>query len=465
LKEHDIYIILLKYRKKNQLGFHIFSAIHKFIDNNRDLDDAIFEFFQKKDFPDILSYMYIVAFRDSKLIIFTHRRNLVARLFAMSRIDFKDLSNINKAISAANKNLKTNRDLAIRICINLIDNIYSDPNSINECYEILKNELLSVNGKEQIHVFNWILHAKNPYTLELIKHLIDENIDLVIRNINPLAEYLWLNKNNHMESISILYKLIEDHPDIDIQLFERYIKSLNNDLFTRLCSWILNNDNNNICLKIRVLSRIKLSSALKLNENYLKALDFYDLKYIAHKIIAFVISAENITSLIFSLLNSTNSKDKIDKLVENIFTEQIMLNYHYPVDFLNRKVEYGNNRESQVAKTILKKRKKITDGYQKVERIKELRLSGNYLRDFNKLRFGSIQEEEKNESFSPMSIFQNIQLKTGVKFTSRMDDGKYTPSSGMNEITSSFEIPQAEFLDPIGQSNLRLFASNYKREQ
>lgn len=463
LSEDDIFQILENLKAQKKLDNRTLISFEDYLRNNQDQLQNVFNYFSKKDYPDILGYIYTINYNNSSKTLFIEKKFRKARLFAISRIKFIHSDDISKAIDIAEKNVKSNKILCIRILKNSIESNLSNIEQLHNAGKILKHILIS-SKEEQPEVFDWILSIDHENIANLVIELIEEDFDLIFKNLHRVSEYLWLNGRKNKKLKKVFYSIIQRNPKIDLNLFKNYITSLEKADRNYLCSWLLNNNDNQICSKVSDLFLIS-NSCLELNEEYLQTLRFYDLKYIANKIIAFIYSAENLTGLIFDLLKAGLDDKNLDMLVVDIFINYVLFNYHYPNEFLNEKIRNGSPKEKEIGKIILIENRIRLENYNNTEMIEEFKISGSRLREYNKMKFQNIPSTPSSDEFSITQLFQNIELKTGKSFTTRNEKGEYSKSAEMSEISSSYEMPKGEFLDPIGQHKLRIESINYRREK
>jgi hypothetical protein len=464
LTNKEIHLILQYLKSQKRLDLSTLNSFELYLQNNQSQLQSALNYFSNKDYPDILAYIYTIRYSKSDKSLFTERKHRKARLFTISRIKFNHLEDVDKAITIALGNVKSNKIMCLRILKNVLESEMSSNEHSEICYQNLKDILLS-SEEDKSEVFDWILRMNNERIPMLLLDLIEENIQIILNNIHRVAEYLWMNSRKNIKVSEVFYSIIQKQSAINLNVFKRYVNSLDRKNKKHLCTWLLNNNDNSICSKVKNLSFMSFGSRLELDDEYLKTLRIYDLKYIANKVIAFVYTAENLTGLIFDLLKSELPDKKLDNLVIDIFINHLLFNYHYPNDFLADLKKTGSSREKRVAKAILNENKKRWENYDNPDMIEELKISGYWLREYNKMRFQNIPDSKNQEDFSLTQLFQNIEIKAGKLFTVRNNAGEYSPSSRMSQISSSFEIPKGEFLDPISQQQIRMKAFKYKREK
>lgn len=459
-----VFNIFETFKGNNELLLFLDFSIGEFFENQPKLVDSYFDFFSpKKNYSFIIVFCYIQYYKDNKLLVFSNRKNKKARLYALKQIKFNTQEDLNKAIKIANGNIKSQPILSIRIIDNCIQHPILNQVLINKELDEIVKQILSSNEEDRKELLKEFLHIDNEYMQDCILKLIDQNPILVVDNIAFVIDYLLRNKiNQSNRALEVIYKILDTDPKFNLSLFEQFIQSLEPIKFDELVVWILNHDNNMICKKIKDIT--SLDKTLKFTEESLESLQIKDLQYIVNKIVAFVFLADDLTSLVFSLLLSKNSNQYLETVVLDVFDRYIFFNYYYPYEFLNDKKKNGSDREKKIAKKILSNQRGLSAKKGNLKMIKELMISGKSMQALLKSRVQNANNNQANSNTNFFNIGRVIDIKASQKSTFKNSLGEYQKSQGMTTLTTpEIELPKGNYLDPIGKSKLIEKAINYKR--
>lgn len=322
---------------------------------------------------------------------------------------------------------------------------------------------------------------------ENIVQLANETDDNVVY---PIVSFLWRNKvdgntNDWLSAVAfnIISNPVSNHNSI--RLFELYIQDVYQSgekdyALEMLDIWIRNGQNIDTlesCFKhlaqvdyetliekytywlasknaeilhaFLKISAWDFNSKLHLNSNVLDKFDVNQVKLIISAIIGFVFMKEPLALLLLSILDSKHI-DAIGQDIQEIFVGYVC--YTYP-STLEKIIKPEANTSKGKKKTILKRIIKEVDGYfEKIKKLPSLKefsgsdiRRGNYQKAFDKLQQETFKKADDKSIFSQLA--KNITLRTGRVWFCKVN-GEYGNEGELSTISTSFEPPRAEFIDP-----------------
>ncbi|MFA5403347.1 MAG: hypothetical protein WC358_00260 [Ignavibacteria bacterium] len=323
---------------------------------------------------------------------------------------------------------------------------------------------------------------EEEWYLESLNNLIDINI-LYKGTIDNIKSVLHpLVKKNPIYVFEFFEKWINNHDfetsdrnkDTLSKLFNYVIIDLlknNIDLFNEYITKLYNNENSkyhtvitNIILDLSLHRHI----GFKLSKKILNTLKIEDINFIVLKILGYVYDYKLLCPLVFSVLEKDDIDSDVCDIVQSSFDNYIAYNYPgYSGDFLNKKINEGNEIEIKVAKQILKNLSKYQDALRSLPHLKEFETSNFRKEKFYRLR-AKLQSEQmekvQKEGTSLFSLIRHTIMKGGKSSFTKFE-GKFTKKSYLSQIKTSYEVPMAELLDPIYQSFFRYQCRTLKKRQ
>lgn len=320
-----------------------------------------------------------------------------------------------------------------------------DIKSETQLYKSLLNALLSMN-----------IELKGTYdTLAyILENEVEENFHIILEFLNSWVGFSVENANNT--------KLLQPVFDKIYRLKQVYFQKL-------ITEWF-NDDSINFQLAIfgviRELSYRNVEN-LKLDEKLLKGYSLYDIEYIARKIIGFVYEKDLSTSMLFSIIEAKYEDDSTLNYLGDIFVNHLIFNYYSTVDFLKDKKKSAPNKLKKAIDEIITEGKRYYDAYSKLELYKEFDPSEvrlNYINRLQNKKFSKSYNDSENNSGSFSSLFTTLHFRVGKTAFSKFE-GKYSAHMEPKLISHSTEMPRGEYIDPVGQAQLRLESQAFKRRK
>lgn len=333
----------------------------------------------------------------------------------------------------------------IEVQIELIYAIRNNIDIINDfkLFESIIFNLIKVDTKYSgaYSTFSYILSDKLKFQPDLIIHFLET----------------WITYN-------------KDRPK-QISLFNNLFDELYRNQFPKfqvlLTNW-LNSDNHYFHTAIFEIMRdfkLKDIDELSLSKSIIEKLSIRDVKYIISKILGFIYDKDLSKSLLYSILKFRIKDEELVKLISWIFKDYLIFNYYSIVNYLESKKKNATKEERTVINSIISESKKYYDTLYNLPLRNEFSPSEDRLKHFNKIqskKFSNSFKENEENSNSFLNMMTTINFKTGKSMFAKFQ-GKYSDKMTPSLISHSTEMPRGEFIDPIGQSKLRLTWQNIKR--
>lgn len=374
---------------------------------------------------------------------------------------------------------------------NLIPSVINGIRILLEYDENLKNHILklskSKNPEIQFEITRLLQthedkNNEEEWYLESLTNMVDVNIVYkgTIDNIKSALHSL-VNKNP-IFVFEFFEKWIINHDfetsdrskDTLSKLFNYVILDLfesNTDLFNEYMTKWYNKENNkyhtaitNIILDLSIHRHI----GFKLSKKVLNSLSIEDINFIVLKILGYVYDYKLLCPLVFSVLEKDDIDSDVCDIVQSSFDNYIAYNYPgYSRDFLNKKINEGNEIEVKIAKKILKNLSKYQVALRSLPHLKEFETSNFRKEKYYRLRAKNQAEQMEKVQKEGTSLFNMIRhtIMKGGKSSFTKFEGKFTDKAYLSQIKTSFEVPMAELLDPIDQSFFRYQCRTFKKYQ
>ncbi len=197
---------------------------------------------------------------------------------------------------------------------------------------------------------------------------------------------------------------------------------------------------------------------IRLSKAELDRMSVEDITFAIHKILGYVLDAEALCTLIFSILCRTPLENTIVNNVCVVFEQFIGYNYPGTVKtYLEQQIRDGHATEKQVAQHALDGMERYYAPLRNRTPLKEFVPPTTRFREFCKAHSESIQKgmEAARESSPLLSLAKRIPLKGGKSWFSDRD-GTLSEPSFLNQFSHEFEYLRAAIIDPIGFEHNRL---------
>lgn len=367
--------------------------------------------------------------------------DVLASVLCTCRNQRKYLPNADKYIRSLFE--REENEIKIQLLYLLDYNI--DIKSETDFYKSVLNALLSMNT-ELKGAYDTL-----SYTLE---NEVTENFDIILEFLNAWVGFSVINANNT--------KLLQP-------VFNK-IYNLKPVYFQKLITEWLNDDSINFQLAIFGIIR-ELSygnvETIKLDKNLLQGYSLFDIEFIARKIIGFVYEKDLSTSMLFSIIEAKYEDESTVNYLADIFVNHLIFNYYSTVDYLNGKKKNAPKKLKKIIDEIISDGKRYYDSYSKLELFKEFDPSEvrlNYISRLRSKKFSKSYNDSEKNSGSFSSLFTTLHFRVGKTSFAKFD-GKYTAHMEPKLISHSTEMPRGEYIDPVGQAQLRLESQAFKRRK
>lgn len=391
--------------------------------------------------PKLENFISVIDNKFSEFVNNGETNNILANIIFSSRNQRKHIPNADKNIS---KLLNRESD---EIKAQLVDflNFNIDIETEEEFYKEVLNSLISLD-----------LRLKNIYNslAYLLQQKVKNHSKTITEFINNWIAY---NKDN-AKNLKLLQPILNEIYDTKLIGFQILITD-----------W-LNEDNPNYHIATFSLMRemsYRGVSSMNLNANLIHDYKYEDIEYLSKKIIGFVYERELQTSLLYSIIDARYTDEKVIVLIGNIFINHLIFNYYSTIDFLKEKKKKANNKLKIILDQIINEGERYYDAYSKLKILKEFQPSEIRLKYIDrvqskKFRKSYDEKEENNNSF--LSMVTTLHFRSGKSSFGKFN-GEYSAHMEPKLISHSSEMPRGEFIDPIGQSQLRLEGQNFKRRR
>ena len=180
-----------------------------------------------------------------------------------------------------------------------------------------------------------------------------------------------------------------------------------------------------------------------------------DLRFIARRMLGYVIDPQQLLSLALSLFALANAKVRIHPHMAWLLAEEI--GYDYPGTTIERlRVHAGQERDADtkaLVEVIAQGLEHAMSTLDQLPRLRELRPPVELRRGFVKAR-GKQMEASMREARAQsvlLPLVTQVHIKGGYS-TFQSLEGRFTEPSAMSSISYSFELPRRETLDPVGNA-------------
>ena len=422
----------------------------------------ILQAISKHDFPK--------AFHELESLV-GEPRFVEGALFGFSSIQLindewiKKLMNLMKPLESAYPQRVSN------VYSNILKSKSADDAQLKECLSRLENLLKGNNLeiKDTILYHFSTITFDEKWLIEILKNYCITG-DSVEKSLWRSISYLLEKFKSEQNQFEVLSHFIEKFPKENViefggNLFQKISKEVVSIWITK---WF-NDDRFVFNLRASEVVRAVYTGKEnfpRLSKKYLDNYSIWDIEYIVRKILGFVIMHQNLTGLIFSVLQRSPEDKSVNSLVESSFINHILFNYSSPVGFLKGKIKTGTQLEKKIARKIVKQYNAKEKEIRALPRLKELEGSEKRIREYMKRQS---KDFDMRKSIMKGSVFfqltRNIDLKAGKGFFNKSQDGNYSTNAPLTNFQSSFELPRGEYMDPTGQEIFRISCQTFKRKQ
>ena len=202
---------------------------------------------------------------------------------------------------------------------------------------------------------------------------------------------------------------------------------------------------------------------LELDQEYLSELEEDQVIHILKRVMGYVFHSKALTALLTSSLKSEECSERRAKFVSDALSMYVL--YNYPGEageyLRNRKEELKADPDSiefRSIKIALDRIEKYLEARKVLPIAKELQPPSRRTHLLNierQKQYSTIKEQAEKQSVM-LNIIHKVPLKYGVAHFMENSDGSITSTSPLGTISSTFEPPRGDLIDPLGQFNKRL---------
>jgi hypothetical protein len=202
------------------------------------------------------------------------------------------------------------------------------------------------------------------------------------------------------------------------------------------------------------------SPVLTLSKKVLDTLDEQTVIYVLCRVMGYVTDARSLAALLLSALGREPYSPNIAGYVTELLVEYVL--YNYPRDageYLRSRMEGGDvtQTELQVIQTALEHSDAYFKARQNLPRLKEFHPPSQRVYRLQlahwKQQIAMKQEVEQRSLL--MSLFPTVPIKYG-RGSFLEQEGTFTEPSKFGTFSHEMELPQGEFINPLGQIHQRI---------
>ncbi|MEO0933727.1 MAG: hypothetical protein AAFY21_08205, partial [Cyanobacteria bacterium J06641_2] len=196
-----------------------------------------------------------------------------------------------------------------------------------------------------------------------------------------------------------------------------------------------------------------------LSKEVLDTLDEQTVVCVLYRLAGYITDAPSLAALLLSAIKRETYSPDITKLIVGLLSEYVL--YNYPRDageYLKSRMK--KNDVTEIELNVIQEALNYSDAYfearQKLPRLKELQPPSQrtYLLQLAKWKQQNAMMEETEQRSVLSSLFPTVKLKHG-RAVSYERDGNFTEPYKLASFSYEYELPQGEFIDPLGQAYQR----------
>jgi hypothetical protein len=180
-----------------------------------------------------------------------------------------------------------------------------------------------------------------------------------------------------------------------------------------------------------------------------------DLRFIARRMLGYVIDPQQLLSLALSLFALANAKVRVHPHMGWLLADEI--GYDYPGTTIERlRAHAGQELDADTKALVGAIAQGLEDAMStlvQLPRLRELRPPAELRRGFLKARDKQMQASMREAQAQSvlLPLITQVHIKGGYS-TFQSLEGRFTEPSAMSSISYSFELPRRETLDPVGNA-------------
>lgn len=327
----------------------------------------------------------------------------------------------------------------------------------------------------------------NQLSIETDDNIIQPIVDFIWRNWETKLNEEWFQKTIHnifqnpilnQNSIGLLKSFFNElyekgEKEFCLNLIEKWLKNgqdiedfkscfeefaeIDLDFLTNKYTYWLASGNQKILRSLLSLSSLNYRKNLCLDISVLNEFDKDKIKQVVAAIIGFVFMKESLAKLLLSILDSKHINWLGDELKE-VFVGYVCYTYPSTLDELIKpEIARSKGKKKTLLEEVVNEVDEYFNNIKNLGVLKEFSGSDvrreNYNKAFDKVQQDSYKKADEKSIFSQLS--NKILLRTGPVWFCKID-GEYQRESEMSKISSSFELPRAESIDPTSFEYYRI---------
>jgi hypothetical protein len=321
---------------------------------------------------------------------------------------------------------------------------------------------------------------KAQWFIEIFKNFEEIPIQQVgtIRNLDVIFYQLIKEKNDYSSFLSFIQMWIikSDFNESDKSICKIWNTSLNStqqetEFMSHLITKLFLSENSlHHIIASQIVSDFKLhkGSNLLLNSTILLSLRTDDLVFLCKKILGYVFGAEEIFSLLHSIVMNFAMNEIMIDMVCQIYRNFLGKDYSQTtINLLEEELCENSSLIDERYQGVINFLKQKRESYSSLPRLNELQYSLRQKRLIQVEESKSmidIQKRAEKDSFMSVLGMNTIKLKYGIG-SFHYIDGEYSVIHKLGKFSSSIEIPNTEITQPVSSALMRISYRLAKRKQ
>ena len=199
---------------------------------------------------------------------------------------------------------------------------------------------------------------------------------------------------------------------------------------------------------------------LALSKDILEGLAPEEVMNVLRRVVGYVSGSRPLASLVSSALRRDPCPDELRQFVADLLVGHVLYNYPKEArEYLDRRLDADDVRpvEEEIVQKACDEIDAYFDELGELSTLKELSPPSTHLSQIRRARQQQQSKamEKAREGSVFMSLVESVPLKYGNQFYRIGDEGPTEPAP-LSKISSGFEIPRGELIDPVGQAHKRL---------
>lgn len=222
-----------------------------------------------------------------------------------------------------------------------------------------------------------------------------------------------------------------------------------------ITEWLMSENSSLVSASAGILSYLSVHKIgeIRFSRPIIDELDNKNLILLIRRTLGVVITDEQLMSLILSLLNTKDAKDRTFNLVEEVLINEVGVDYpDLTIESLKSlKADQDDEMVHQLCDRVIAGLKTYLSAINELPRIDELRPSLRFVESFAKARAKAMEkaQEKAQEKSIIQQLMTTVPLKAGkASFSSQ--DGQYPEASLLHSYSFEVTLPRRHVLDAVG---------------